>query len=153
MKEKNEIKKISFFITFLIILLIIACLPTKPEKEATQNSIPIFLDKEFMLKLGQTAFFDLQEISITFNKVISDSRCPSDVVCFWQGEVQIELLIKIKEFEPINVIMTENQAKNHYEFVGFTLILLKVEPYPISNKRISSSDYTATLIIKEIKSN
>lgn len=151
MIEKIKIKRIYFILPFLLSFASIACLPTKAEKEAIQNRIPIFLDKEFTLKVGQTGFFELQKISITFNNVISDSRCPSDVVCIWAGDVQIDVSIKIQELEPINIIMTDNKDRNHYEFFGLDLILLKVEPYPISNKRTPPSNYTAKFIIREIK--
>jgi hypothetical protein len=143
-KRKFYIYKLILFILFYQI----ACLPTSTEKPNTISQIPIFLDKEFTLMVGQTGLFQLMNLSITFNKVISDSRCPSDVICIWTGEVQIEVLIKIDEQQQ-TVIMSDK--KNQYNFSNLELNLLKVEPYPTSRQQIKPSDYKATFILQSFK--
>ncbi len=132
---------------YLILFLINeACLITSAGKIDNINSIPIFLDQEFTLKIGQTGIFRSQNLSITFSKVISDSRCPSNVTCIWKGEIQIEVSIKYDDAN-LFAILTEDTNNNYYSFSNYNLTLLKVEPYPIHNQRINYSDYKATFLL------
>ena len=47
----------------------------------------------FELAVGQTALSSDGNTTVTFARVITDSRCPSDAVCVWAGEAIVELAI------------------------------------------------------------
>lgn len=53
---------------------------------------PADSDGVFMLKSGQLAQLDAST-SLTYVRLVSDSRCPADAQCVWAGEVTIELLL------------------------------------------------------------
>ncbi len=50
-----------------------------------QESSPPKLGEEFELAVHQTAQITDENISITFQEVLEDSRCPVDVTCIWAG--------------------------------------------------------------------
>ena len=46
----------------------------------------------FTLKLGET--LTLRDWSLTFVRVVSDSRCPPKVNCVWAGDAKLALRVK-----------------------------------------------------------
>lgn len=49
------------------------------------------------IALGATARFDVngQQVDVTFEKVLEDSRCPKNVVCVWEGLAKVQFAIKV----------------------------------------------------------
>ena len=52
---------------------------------------PIALGTPFALKVGASA--KLVNWSMTFVRVVSDSRCPPQVQCVWAGDAMVELRV------------------------------------------------------------
>ena len=48
------------------------------------------LDQPFDLRAGQSAVVP-GGLKVTFDRVVSDSRCPIDAICVWAGEAVIAL--------------------------------------------------------------
>ena len=77
------------FPAILAVVLIAACLgatcggnPTEP------TAVP--LGQPFDLRAGQSAVVP-GGLKVTFDRVVSDSRCPIDAICVWAGEAVIAL--------------------------------------------------------------
>ncbi|WKT57842.1 hypothetical protein QVH35_11185 [Candidatus Nitrosotenuis chungbukensis] len=102
---------------------------------------------EFVLKLNQDVVVT-DDIMMRFSNVTSDSRCPSDVTCIWQGEIRIQVDVKKENtaFESI-VLGTDDVIP---VFGKYFIRLLKVEPYPQSTHQIQQDEYVATLAITKI---
>lgn len=78
---------------------------------------------------------------------INDSRCPSDVVCIWQGKADV----KIEVENPIKETIVLNTFDNLKDTVGnYSFELKDVSPYPISTQTIKLEDYDVTLKILEL---
>ncbi len=115
-----------------------------------QDFISAVLDSKFQLEVGQTGFVESENIRITFLEVTADSRCPSDVTCIWAGEVKV--LVNIwKDDQDLGDSTLVGQAANDDQavkaFDGYSVSLLKVDPYPVSTQTIGPLDYTITLIV------
>jgi hypothetical protein len=81
----------------------------------------------FWLPLGQAATGDDGETVVRFAKVVGDSRCPPGAVCVWQGEVNVEIGVRIGGDEELLVrINTETPPKGVTER-GRLIELLAVE--------------------------
>jgi len=111
------------------------------------------LDVPFQLKINQVAFIKSENIKIIFMNVTEDSRCPSDVECIWEGQVTIVINIFknnqfIGEFNLTSRTGFDELAIK--EFDGYSINLIKVEPYPISTQIIELSDYIATFNVSKI---
>lgn len=81
------------------------------------------------LKVGASS--DIQEgiLTIKFDKLVEDSRCPTDVECFWEGQATIQLLVN--ESATVDLIMRaghEDLAKDTLDDYIYTL--LDISPYP-----------------------
>ena len=47
------------------------------------------------LALGSTQRFEVngQQVDVTFEQIIEDSRCPKDVVCVWEGQAKLQFAL------------------------------------------------------------
>ena len=108
----------------------------------------VSLDESIDIKYGESVLIPLEDLTIKFNEIISDSRCPEGVICFWQGTAKIELKISkgseiqtdtIQTYIPEKII-TIGKSNNSYKF-----LLKNVYPYPKYNTAIDKKDYVITL--------
>jgi len=60
-----------------------------------QESSPPKLGEEFELAVHQTAQISAEKISVTFQEVLEDSRCPVDVTCIWAGLAEVSLQVAV----------------------------------------------------------
>ncbi len=138
--------------SLIIILITIAAVSTLfilyQNKE--RNTINVLLDIEFKLRISEKAFIKDAEVTVTFIRVVEDSRCPSNVYCFWAGRAIVELSFtkNNKEIGRVNLTIPGDEEK---EFDGYVIRLIRIEPqreYP-DKMQISPSDYRITLIISK----
>ena len=125
---------------FIILLLGMTGLSSQVLADnTTQLGVP------FQLGFNQTATTD-QGLLIKFVNM-TDSRCPSDVTCIWQGQAKLLLNIKMnnKDFGNFTLISGNDKKLTSQTFDHYYVQLMKVEPYPISTKNIHLSDYVVTL--------
>ncbi len=87
----------------------------------------------------------MQELQIKIAN-LADSRCPSDVTCVWQGQAKILIDIN-KSGQNLGNFSLGLNDKNlaARSFDHYSIQLIKVDPYPISTKKIDLSDYDVTL--------
>jgi hypothetical protein len=118
---------------------------------ATPGEISAGLGEEFILSVGQSAGISGEGLRITFNEVVSDSRCPSDVTCIWQGEVSCRVEIEYAGSSYPMVLtqpgLTAAPSQKDFEAYRFGF---SVDPYPESRKEIRPEDYRLNLIVDRI---
>lgn len=73
------------------------------------------LDQEFQLSVRQVALIESESLSITFLDVLEDSRCPSDVVCIWAGNAEVELEVSFREEERFDLKPTSFSLNSYSE--------------------------------------
>jgi hypothetical protein len=78
---------------------------------------------------------------------VTDSRCPTDVVCVWAGKADVKLNI----LSPITGTLLLNTFNNTSDTLGnYSFKLVKVLPYPVSTKQIKTEEYDITLKIEKL---
>jgi hypothetical protein len=124
-------KKILTFVALAAVLLFLQCSdkPTEPAQ--------VKLGESFTLTAGKTVEIEGEDLSLTFRSVLSDSRCPFGVECFWQGVAEIEIKLRSKTGDSALVTLgvlggTRYNAENPYfvDTMGYRLSLLRLDPYP-----------------------
>lgn len=120
--------------------------------QLSENTITAELDTPFQIKFGQTVSIGSEELEIKFLNV-TDSRCPANAFCIWQGAVKIELEVFKDGYNIDNLILTSEVAHQKYlaspDFDGYSVKLLGVDPYPGVAPKTKISDYVATLIVSK----
>jgi hypothetical protein len=113
---------------------------------SSHNSENMLVSGEsFAINLHQTVEFD--SLRMEFSG-IEDSRCPSDVLCVWEGQASLTFLIYD---DTENQAITFTTGKVMTAYVGpYEIKLLDIEPYPTSTKDISEQ-YVATVSISKSK--
>ena len=138
---------------FLILIGFLAITLASLEQESfAQSSAPMSidanLDSEFVLQINQSAEIKSEYITVTFFNVTSDSRCPSDVTCIWQGQAGIEIGVQKGEVESsVSLSIGGDSSPEESIFNSYLIQLVDLSPYPISTKNIQPEDYTATIKI------
>jgi hypothetical protein len=96
------------------------------------------------IRVGETIV--VEGIKVRFNAVESDSRCPSDVVCVWEGDAVAAFVVQQNcdcDTPAFDLkLHTALQPKTGAAY-GFRLELLKLAPYPLSNSTIKQDAYSA----------
>ena len=126
-------------VAVLALFLVAGCQP---------NEIEASLGQEFNLAIGQSALVTGEELKIRFIEVINDSRCPTGVVCIWEG--QVSCLVEITYNESLNrLVLTQPGLSGQSSETDFKeyQITFNVKPYPEAGKKIPDRDYRLEMVI------
>jgi hypothetical protein len=122
--------------------------------QSGENTLAVNFNQPFQLKPGETAV--LNQFTVKFNQVESDSRCPQGVQCIWQGEAKLNMLDKgflVTTDQPVPVEISTLNPKINLggdAGVGYFLELEDLKPFPQAGNTIKPQDYETTFkIIKE----
>ncbi|MGH9370296.1 MAG: hypothetical protein ACRD15_02060 [Vicinamibacterales bacterium] len=100
------------------------------------------------LRVGGSARFPSSELTIVFEKVESDSRCPTGVTCVWEGDAVVRLSVGVPGKEQAALTLhthpTREQEATH---AGFVVRLAALTPHPTRERAIEASEYRARLTV------
>jgi hypothetical protein len=144
--KKSQITTILVLIFIVAVILIIqsrfnaggnkASNSTTTAATSSENAVPTY-------PLGSTITMELKKpvmvasTTISINAVLSDSRCASDVQCITAGRVVVMINMEgpggssVDQIEEGKTVTSGNLA----------ITLDKVDPYPISTKKITDDEY------------
>ena len=101
------------------------------------------LDEEFVIAPnGPVQIADRSE-RLHFVRVISDSRCPVDVVCIQAGDAVVHIEILSPDETARLDLHTADARQVTYR--GLTITLVRLTPSPVSSRTIVPEEYWATL--------
>jgi hypothetical protein len=126
----------------LALALVSAC-----RDRVANPTVPI--PSDFTLAVGQRVTVQLDNVEIGFREVQGDSRCPTNVRCFWQGEagVQLSLTNAIHQTQQV-AISVEGQGSGTAEAMGYRITATRLDPYPQDSRPIPQWAYRVTLHIE-----
>ncbi|MES3004833.1 MAG: hypothetical protein V4690_01820 [Patescibacteria group bacterium] len=85
-------------------------------------------------------------ISVTAKQLVSDSRCPTDVVCIWAGTVEVRTVISSKTGHGEHTLKLGVPQR----FGEFQVTLVEVTPEAKSTEKIPESSYRFKYKIERI---
>ncbi len=101
------------------------------------------LNAEFTLAPGEAAAIERESLSVKFNQITGDNRCPADAVCILGGSADVGITVTSDRASRDYVLRTGDMQPVVHE--GFTVALVQVQPYPFSARPIQSDEYRVTL--------
>jgi hypothetical protein len=137
-------KKI-LFIAFLFVIFI-GCEKWTDDKDNQYLGNFAFNDT-IELNYGRCLSDFERQIEICFDSVLTDSRCPEDVVCIWAGEAVARFKFKLQNNSPVLMdlhVGTVDTVINNYKFSFIDLL-----PHPNTENQTKSEDYKAKIVIKQ----
>jgi len=112
--------------------------------ENSETEAGVYLEGEIQLKHGEVIYSNNKKASLEIIN-INDSRCPSDVVCFWAGDARVTF-----EFKNNTTSMFELYISGKDTVDGYIFELVSVDPYPVSTEVLELDDYIITLNVTEL---
>jgi hypothetical protein len=130
------------FLVFVLILsiLVAGC-------AGNQGVVTVGIDEVFTIGIGQSARITGEDLVLTFEEVISDSRCPREVVCVWAGVAASRVRI-IHRGTPSSLVLNQPglSEKAQEAFSDYTLTF-DLQPYPQQGETIAPDQYRLTLTV------
>jgi hypothetical protein len=105
------------------------------------------LDKEFTLAPGDTMSIEGASLSVRFNQITGDNRCPADVVCVLGGSADVSITTVWEQSTRNYVLRTGDMKPVQHD--RYTIALVQVQPYPFSVRTIPPDEYRVTLKVTQ----
>ena len=132
------------FLQVVLCALVIACRSNSAAPNGALGNVTI--GEGFSLAVGESAEIDGEDFLIRFNRVVQDSRCPSDVQCIWAGNGQIELVARSGGRSTSFTLNTGDGARE-FAVNSYRIRLAALTPEPVSTQPIPAASYRASLIV------
>ena len=101
------------------------------------------LNTEFTLAPSEAMRIDGTSLSVRFDRVSGDSRCPADAVCIQGGSADVRIRAQSDGLTRDYDLRTGDMQPVQHE--GLTIALVQLAPYPFSSRTIQPEEYRATL--------
>ena len=103
------------------------------------------------VKMNETVQIYAGNFSIRLDSVIGDSRCPTDVTCFWEGRVDARFVFTKNGSSILDTLSNGAEVVNwpndKTAQFGFKIQMLEMKPHPIGTLPIPQVDYVAKLAV------
>lgn len=127
---------------------------TQPQSSSHQIAVPYtpLQGMQKKLTIGSTQRFEVsgQQVEVTFEQIIEDSRCPKDVVCIWEGQAKLQFAVSVPALN-LSKKVTPTLRVGHPELgqvvigsVGLDLIGLSPDSSATNQKAVSPE---ATVVV------
>jgi hypothetical protein len=131
-----EIPGVRYVLLLFCLLLASAC-----DEAFTGPTSP--LDTAFTLAPRQEMWIEQASLSVRFNGVSGDSRCPADAFCIQGGSAAVLITVQSNRSAREYELHTGDMRPVEHE--GLTIALVQLSPYPFSSRTIPPDEYRATL--------
>lgn len=138
------------FLSLLVLSLSLsACQLLSPDVDG-DNRVPR-VGEAFALAFGQAVTIDDTNLTLSFDDVIGESRCPINVVCIWEGEATIAVGATIQADTTLLELTVPGPRPMRFENNDplpagpYTIRLLELNPYPEEDAQPPKSSYRAVL--------
>jgi hypothetical protein len=144
-------------ISLSMLWMLAACQPA-----TSSPLVTAMLNNEFTLESGQSISVKKTDLTITFNAVLSDERCPIEIECAASGPVTVSLSVQQDGDTPAMVSLqtfTDQEGRapsgsfegieDRIELGDFLIQVVGVLPYPRNLSGIKVSDYQATFLVTQ----
>lgn len=102
------------------------------------------LDIRVTVPFGQAVTVGDGSLTLRFNGVPEDSRCPGDAICIWPGRAVVNLTLTNGR-RSLGFQLRTDPPGDRAVAEGITLELVQLEPYPFASRPHQPSDYRLTV--------
>ena len=132
-------------------------LPAKPTPSTVNQPANATGTVTVTLAPGQNIFVKEHQLNLTFDKVLNDSRCATDVQCIWAGNATVAVTAMTTTSRPqtlnLSIGALRGDLRQTQRFANRDITLTALSPTPVSSQSAASSTSnlpTITLTIKQI---
>src|SRR5687768_1908233 len=124
---------------------LVACLSCA----SVENVITAEPGVAFSLPMGKTATVSGSVNRITFTQVREDSRCPTNVVCVWEGDAKIEVSVSRNGAPAETAILSLGPQNNEAQLGDLAVRFVGLAPAPVTPDP-APRRYVAELLIRKL---
>lgn len=137
----------------VLVALTVALVGCQGSHRAEADPVQFTLGKEFTLGGGQEAVLLAENLKVRFTDVLEDSRCPSEVECFWTGQARIAVQVEPAGSPSVSAAFNTNPAPGQnvqtVRVGDYAISLTSLEPLPRRpDEPIAFEDYRAVLLVR-----
>ena len=110
--------------------------PNQPGELALRQSVELRAGSSATLEGGLT---------IAFDRVTSDSRCPMNAFCVWAGDAIVAVLLSQRPGGSAARELHTDARGSETSYLAYSIKLLTLAPYPQTDREIRPEDYVATI--------
>lgn len=107
---------------------------------------PVSLGEPFTLAPGETAQVEGAGLTVTFESVSADSRCPMDVTCVWEGDAVVLVSARPATAVP-RELHTSGRFTTEAEVGEYRVRLVALTPVPRQGASPAPGEYRATVVV------
>jgi hypothetical protein len=108
---------------------------------------PSPIARDVVLAPGQSTGISEAGITLRFDGVSGDSRCPLDAICIQGGDALVKIAV-IPERGAAQDYSLHTGNMRPVSHQDLTISLIELSPYPFSARPIQPDDYRATLSVR-----
>ncbi len=140
--------KISFSFVFVTLMFVtIAALFSSCAAQPPQL-IKANIGDPLVLHLGETALISGTDFGVTLDEIVSDSRCPANVMCIQQGSAKVQISFSLNG-DVKKTVTLDTQVQTSQTFDQLTVHLSAVQPYPgTSETHVLDEDRTVAFLLE-----
>ena len=116
------------------------CVRSVPEPRPSAEAA---LGADFRVNRGQTVAIPGERMTVTFTRVIEDSRCAAGVQCIRAGQARAELELRLPNRAAERVVVNTPSQPAYASFGAYDVRLVALEPLPRAGQR--TRRYTAVI--------
>lgn len=120
------------------------------DSEESQNIKSYNLGEEIGISFGEIVHINDTDLEITFAELVSDSRCPEWVQCFWAwvAEILFKAMVSGRGTVQKLEVSPSWEGSLVYEIWNdFKVEILSLDPYPVDPINIQENEYVLKMII------
>jgi len=144
-KDATIMKGMIIFSGILAVIIYTGC-----ETDLNLKST-LILNDTIELANFETRYNYEKNLTLRMDSVLSDSRCPSNVVCIWAGNAEARFLFTVDSIQTDFILNTHGGSNFNTDTVisGYEIKLLKLSPYPEDPGEILQMEYHSEIIISD----
>jgi hypothetical protein len=85
---------------------------------------------------------------VTFQRVVSDSRCPLNAACAWAGDAAAEFAVSGRGLDARYELQLNDAAKRSVNHRGIVIEFQSLDPHPVSGEKADPAAYRARVDIR-----
>jgi hypothetical protein len=117
-----------------VVICALAC-TSKPIAMATDQDT----GRQIVLALGESGHIPESDLTIVFESVDEDSRCPTGLTCIREGDAAVRLRIEEPGSKPSTLTLhTSGPGAREADVDRVTVRLVDVRPYPAGDRRLQA---------------
>lgn len=123
-------------------ILLFACATQQPELHA------VAIGDRVTLRAAESVVVEPRGVVLQFAEVVSDSRCPSDVTCVWEGDAEVSVRAVADDGASGDLRLHTKMEPRSAEFAGLVVRLVELRPFPKQGAPTRQADYEVTIEIR-----